>query len=119
MIWSSIEPTVGVLCACLPTLGPVLNRHALESMISSVLSFFTIHSNHSEATSVPLSLDRPKKPKNDATARPFYPMDDEQSLVTDARGQRDSPEEGNTLSSKKIQVDTSFNMEVEGRNRRA
>ena len=46
-------------------------------------------------------------------------MDDEQSLVTQARGQPDYPErkdhDASGLPSKQIQVDKSFNMEIEGR----
>jgi len=40
-IWTSIEPSVGVLCACLPTLRPLLNKTWLEvKNLRSIVSSF-------------------------------------------------------------------------------
>ncbi|OJJ42185.1 hypothetical protein ASPZODRAFT_77553 [Penicilliopsis zonata CBS 506.65] len=36
-IWSSVEPCIGIVCACLPTLQPLL-RHSLHSLVSRIHS---------------------------------------------------------------------------------
>lgn len=30
MIWSTVEPCVGVVCACLPVMGPLLRTHIMS-----------------------------------------------------------------------------------------
>ena len=85
ILWSATEPCVGVICACLPTLGPVFQRRTLQAIIKSIGSFFTIHSKRSNNSQFSLpTVKEPvtRKPRSDSKARPFYPMDDEQSLVT-------------------------------------
>ena len=44
-IWTVIEPCMGVVCACLPTLGPLFQgSHSVESFIGSIRSYLGIDS---------------------------------------------------------------------------
>ncbi|MCJ1352868.1 MAG: hypothetical protein MMC33_002852 [Icmadophila ericetorum] len=36
IIWSAIEPCFGIVCACLPTLGPVFRGRSTESLVGSL-----------------------------------------------------------------------------------
>ena len=85
ILWSATEPCVGIICACLPTLGPIFHRRALQAIIKSVGSFFAIQSKRSSDSQFSLPITKQpvgRRPPNDTKARPFYPMDDEHSLVT-------------------------------------
>ena len=44
MLWTSIEPTLGVIGACLPTLGPLFQGVSPESVIRSIRSQISLHS---------------------------------------------------------------------------
>ncbi|KAM0795055.1 hypothetical protein BDR22DRAFT_872508 [Usnea florida] len=44
-IWTIIEPCTGVVCACLPTLGPLFQgKYSMESLIGSIRSYLGIDS---------------------------------------------------------------------------
>ena len=83
MLWSGLEPTVGVICACLPTLGPIFKRQTLQSFIQSLNGIFLLGSRHSKDShrSLPILRDQASR-KRQTDQRLFYPMDDEQSLST-------------------------------------
>ena len=61
VLWSAIEPLVGITCACLPTLGHVFRQRTLQSILRSLGSFFDLHSRqstksrHSESKTRPLN----------------------------------------------------------------
>ena len=44
MLWTSIEPTLGVIGACLPTLRPFFHGVSPESVIRSIRSQISLHS---------------------------------------------------------------------------
>ena len=44
MLWTSIEPTLGVIGACLPTLRPFFSGISPESVIRSIRSQISLHS---------------------------------------------------------------------------
>ena len=44
MLWTSIEPTLGVIGACLPTLRPLFSGVSPESVIRSIRSQISLHS---------------------------------------------------------------------------
>lgn len=75
-IWSSVEPSIGILCACLPNLKPLL-RYTVEDFSS----FSTGRQNES-------SQNNPRNPssKHESVARkPQMPLDwDEAQLTTHA-----------------------------------
>lgn len=54
MLWTSIEPTLGVVGACLPTLGPLFKGVSPESIIRSIRSQISLPSLRSPK-------DSPKK----------------------------------------------------------
>lgn len=78
---------MGVICACLPTLGPVFQRRTLQDFLHSLDNFFSIRSRRSEDRDLSLPINVNRNPvasrHGDSNGRPFYPMDDEQFLVTD------------------------------------
>ena len=85
ILWSAIEPCVGIICACLPTLGPIFQRRTLRAIVKSVVSFFAIHSKGSSDSQFSLPTVKEhvsRKSPSDSKARQFYSLDDEQSLVT-------------------------------------
>lgn len=49
MIWTSVEPTLGVIGACLPTLSPIFKGRSPASMIASVRSVLSLSSLRSVA----------------------------------------------------------------------
>lgn len=75
-IWSSVEPCIGILCACLPTLKPLL-RHALHhiSIFSSSKNTNSSHTVSGRGSSKREGMGRRKK----------MPLDwDEAQLTTHA-----------------------------------
>ena len=57
MLWTSIEPTLGVVGACLPTLRPVFSGISPESVIRSIRSQISLHSLRSPKRSPKGSLN--------------------------------------------------------------
>lgn len=51
VLWTSIEPTLGVIGACLPTLRPIFHGISPESVIRSIRSQISLHSFRSPKTS--------------------------------------------------------------------
>lgn len=51
MLWTSIEPTLGVIGACLPTLRPFFSGISPESVIRSIRSQISLHSLRSPRAS--------------------------------------------------------------------
>lgn len=51
MLWTSIEPTLGVIGACLPTLRPLFSGISPESVIRSIRSQISLHSLRSPKSS--------------------------------------------------------------------
>ena len=56
MLWTSIEPTLGVIGACLPTLRPYFIGVSPESVIRSIRSQISLHSLRSSKGSPKGSL---------------------------------------------------------------
>ena len=76
VLWSAIEPLVGVTCACLPMLGHVFQRRTLQSILHSLGSFFELRSRQSlKSQSSRSTQSRHSEPK-------IRYMDDQQNLVT-------------------------------------
>ena len=51
-IWTVIEPCTGVVCACLPTLGPLFQgNHSMESFIGSIRNYLRIDSQNQNSKS--------------------------------------------------------------------
>ena len=76
VLWSAIEPLVGVTCACLPTLGHVFKRRSLQSILHSLGSFFELRSRQSSKSQLSYST------RSGHSESKTKPMDDQQNLVT-------------------------------------
>lgn len=93
-----------VICACLPTLGPIFQRRTLQNVRHSLDNFFSTRFGYSKDRDLSLPVNRSPvivRRHSDSNGRPFYPMDDEQSLVTDVLPlpQSERETEGYPLSS--------------------
>ena len=118
VLWSAIEPCVGIICACLPTLGPVFQRRTLQAIIDSVGSFFTIHSKQNSDSQYSLPTVNElvtRKQPSDSKARPYYPMDDEQSLVTSVQPLSENERRPEDFPLESIMVNSSMERNVEQR----
>ena len=51
LYWSIIEASLNIVAACLPTLGPLLAKFSLESVVRSVRSAISLHSIRSRGSS--------------------------------------------------------------------
>ncbi|MCJ1312975.1 hypothetical protein MMC25_006651 [Agyrium rufum] len=51
IIWSAIEPCVGIICACLPTLGPIFRTHSFESWFGGIRSYMRLGSSRKSSQS--------------------------------------------------------------------
>lgn len=53
IIWSAIEPCFGIICACLPTLGPIFRGRSPESLIGRLSGLFNGGSSSSKVGGSP------------------------------------------------------------------
>ena len=92
MLWSIVEPNVGVICACAPNLAP-LARHCLgKRPTSSPAASTALHSKPSAF------LSRPFRSKQSVTLI----AEDGPSLISE---KRDSDLEGQTLDKKGFELE--------------
>ena len=109
---------MGVICACLPTRGPIFQRRTLQAIIRSVGSFFTIYFKRSSDSQFSLQIVKDpgtQKPPSDLKARPFYPMDDEQLLVETVQSLSENESAQGEFPLESIMVNSSLERNVEQR----
>jgi hypothetical protein len=70
MYWTIPETAVAVLCACLPTMRAAFSKLSPESLINSIRSMMSLHSETSQRRNTDGSGDRPKNP--DATSEEAF-----------------------------------------------
>ncbi|MCJ1249410.1 hypothetical protein MMC30_006634 [Trapelia coarctata] len=74
-IWTAIEPCLGVICACLPVLGPVFQCGTSRAAVNVSRSNIGLHSyNKGRVTSPNLGKASTSAGSNESMARPFYKM---------------------------------------------
>lgn len=90
-IWTVIEPCLGVICACLPTLGPLFQgRHTLETLLGSIRSYLGIgsHKNHCKTSiNKSRSFDAWKSHTNQP-AGTYHEMPDDAIFLTSIYGRQ-------------------------------
>ena len=95
-IWTSIEPCVGIVCACLPTLGPLFTAgHGAESMLGSFKNYMRLRtqSNRSKRTgggSAGSSQQKGSKVMmmgDDSMTKSLYQMPGDAVIMTSINGQ--------------------------------
>jgi len=112
---------VGLICACLPILAPIFpSCAAVESVVGSVTGFFDRDSAQNKENR---TWPRIAIPSSDAkyqlhhseriTPQSLYPLDDEQSLVTHAQGQRRGGSDIEAFPLKRVIVNGSMERRVE------
>lgn len=63
-IWTTIEPCIGIICACLPTLRPLLSATWFEvKHYGSKVRNATVRSNHDQAIQLESGKGRPQDPQ--------------------------------------------------------
>ncbi|KAF2232749.1 hypothetical protein EV356DRAFT_568444 [Viridothelium virens] len=112
ILWSSVEPCVGVICACLPTLRPVINRQSLYSTIASIRGLLSLRSGSSDQTDSFLSAQNRFQHTKVQKLRPFYPMDEEHSLVRQVYGRAATNGGGESLPMQTIELERSLGADV-------
>lgn len=85
-IWSSVEPCIGIVCACLPTLQPLFRR-AFKSLLSSKGAHTTgpsqrIASGSKHKKKIPSGSESRFHHLNSQEDTHFRPHDDEARLTT-------------------------------------
>lgn len=115
VLWSSIEPCFGLICACLPTLGPVINQRSLQSIVVSLRSLLRVRSKSDIYADGSLNTQYRIQRAKEETAVPLYLIDDQHSLSTQIRGREGKDESRESFPSEGIRVNRSFDVEVGGR----
>lgn len=100
---------MGVICACLPTLGPVFQGgHSAESLIGSLKSYLQLlsRSNRSKS-SVENEFDREKlEQSHGSPGRSFVRMPEDAIVSTKVHGRQLNDVESQTIPSEGIVVHT-------------
>lgn len=52
-LWTKLEPSASIIAACLPTYGPLVQKHSFGSMAQSAAKFFSIRSRSRTSTNGP------------------------------------------------------------------
>lgn len=102
-IWSSVEPNIGIVCACLPTLYPLARRYLPPWFVRSGIG----PSSQPYAT----SPSKPHSVYHLANRKHSRRSDDKRILTTDFPGNDDRPslhDDGND----KISMDNEVNVKV-------
>ena len=89
-IWTVIEPCMGIICACLPILGPVFQGgHSPESLIGSIRSYISVRTQKSNRSKSSIwesrAHDTPKQSGN-SSAKSFHKMPDDAIILTSVHG---------------------------------
>lgn len=95
MLWTSIEPTLGVVGACLPTLGPLFKGVSPESIIRSIRSQISLPSMRSPKGS----------PKRSPTATTYSgpPSDSHERFAHSVEAAEGSSTVSNDITSMELQ----------------
>ena len=87
VLWSVIEPLMGIICACLPTLGPVFQQRSLKSTVRNMSKFFFSHRSRQDndveySRRITHGSATRRMYGDSSKAGPFYPMDDRAIVTT-------------------------------------
>ncbi|KAL9102100.1 MAG: hypothetical protein Q9187_009165, partial [Circinaria calcarea] len=108
-IWTAIEPCMGVICACLPTLGPVFQGGYLpESLLGSFKSYLLLlsRSNRSKS-SVENDVGREKLEQFHSTpVEAFHRMPEDAVISTNVHGRQLNDVENQAIPAEGIVVNT-------------
>ena len=80
-VWTTIEQTMGIICACLPTIRPLFSR--LLSHIKNKSSKGTDNSSDARSDAIQLSTYNPRptlRPSTDSMTAGFARLDEEEGL---------------------------------------
>ena len=109
ILWSAIEPLVGVTCACLPTLGPVFQQRTLQSILHSLGSFFDLRSRQSAKSWVSHST------RSGHSESKIRPVNDQRSLVTTVDSRLEHGRSSENVPLQSIMVHSSLQSDVQQR----
>ena len=75
-IWSAIEPCLGVICACLPVLGPIFQCHYPRTVVNGPRRNIVLDTSSKNRVNSPNLAMKPSTSagSNDSMATPFYKM---------------------------------------------
>lgn len=108
---------MGVICACLPTLGPVFQGgHSTESLIGSLKSYLQLlsRSNRSKS-SVGNEFDREQlEQSNGSPARSFHRIPEDAIIMTKVHGRQLNDVENQTIPLEEIVVHTKLSTSDNG-----
>ena len=110
VIWTAIEPCTSILCACLPTYGPIFHAHTPESLVGSVRQYFQL--SYWSRNNQSKSSGWAEKPKNsadqvsNASDGAFHKMSEDHVLHTNTEGTQLQDLEAQSLPSTGISAKT-------------
>jgi len=114
-----------LICACLPTLGPIFRRQTVSSMMGSFRSFFSLSSSSEpdkriqswRGTPLPDHQEHKSSTRRHYNSRPnlFYPLADGQELVTHVEGCKGDMGEKAFFPSERIVVESDVERQVHER----
>ena len=79
IIWTSLEPTLGVVGACLPTIRPLFQGFSPESIINSIRSVISLHSRRGSRSNINSATGTHKAANSDGSesSKGFARLDDD------------------------------------------
>ncbi|KAG7005494.1 hypothetical protein G7Y79_00019g046740 [Physcia stellaris] len=102
-IWTVIEPCMGVICACLPTLGPLFQGgHSLETMIGTLRSYLRLGSQSKTS----INQDKGFKPFESPADHAAKSYPDDAFILTSIKGRRSEDLESRNSTDAGIYVGT-------------
>ena len=109
-IWTAIEPCVGIVCACLPALGPIFQgAHSPGSLIGSIRNYVNLRTQGSHLSKSSLWTSHPRsQPEQwrDSSSKSFHRTPEDAIILTSAYGRRPDDTEDKAIPPKGIFVHT-------------